>query len=667
LRPADKEIIIIRGRNLYPADLEMTVQESHPALAAQVAAAFALEVGQQEQLAIVHEVSETLTDEERDDIAGAIRRIVADRHGVQTHTIVFVPSGAIPRIGHGKIGRSACRARLLDRTLRILSEHVLDAASARRNTSFEAPRTPTEQTLAGIWEEALAVPRIGIHEAFADLGADSLLSMAVLMAIEDAGLAVMPEDIHLRGTIASLGATIDARQTANTQKTGPAVGPVPLLLRQVTLLNLGELARTWSVVLTFLEADGSIDARLLEQSFQHLLFYHDALRMRCERSGRSWKAEYTAHTPLGLVSFADLSDLRGEQQEVRVKEEIARLWQSLDVERGSMIRAALIRVRGAGDLVVLAVHHIVADASSISILVRDLDAVYRQLSLGEQPQVPPRTTTVVEWLKNAAAFARSEAGRQEESYWNQLMDHEVAAIPSDYPREHGIVGPQEIAWARLGRERTADLQQIGRAGLTVPAAVHYALARALSELTGTEAVRFWTVSHGRGQLLPNTDLTRTVGYLVHEVPVLLRIGESPDHLEGARMVHAQMEKIPSQGMGFEVLLNFSEDRSRRKLLRGLEMGIRLNFAGDLDRMYRGLEVFHRAEGRGGMLGGGIPPSERHPWHNRLAINARIEEAELYFGITYHSRAYASGTIERFAGRMIEILGQIAEYSGHHPD
>jgi acyl-CoA synthetase (AMP-forming)/AMP-acid ligase II len=125
-----KDLIIIRGRNLYPQDIELTVERSHPALRAGCGAAFSIELGEEERLVVVQEHDRipgdsTLDPESVETIAEAVRRAVAEQHEAQVQQVVLLRAGTIPKTSSGKIQRRACRAALLAGKLEVLGASAL--------------------------------------------------------------------------------------------------------------------------------------------------------------------------------------------------------------------------------------------------------------------------------------------------------------------------------------------------------------------------------------------------------------------------------------------------------------------------------------------------------------------------------------------------------------
>lgn len=103
-----KDLIIIRGQNYSPEDIEWTVEHSHPALKPHCGAAFTIEVEGEERLVIANEVGRD-SDLNAREISEAIRAAVAEEHGLRVETVLLLKSGTLPKTTSGKIQRRACR------------------------------------------------------------------------------------------------------------------------------------------------------------------------------------------------------------------------------------------------------------------------------------------------------------------------------------------------------------------------------------------------------------------------------------------------------------------------------------------------------------------------------------------------------------------------------
>ena len=169
-----KELIIIRGRNYYPKDIEATVEKAHDMLQPGAGAAFALTVEGQERLAVVQEVKRTaLRALDSDGIVKQVRRAIAEHYDLQLYTLQLLKPGGIPKTTSGKIQRLQCRAGYLDHQLAAVHTWHLDTTTA----------APPESWISDSEATTPAKPRVEI-------------ATSPLMATSIAAKAQSPEELQ---------------------------------------------------------------------------------------------------------------------------------------------------------------------------------------------------------------------------------------------------------------------------------------------------------------------------------------------------------------------------------------------------------------------------------------------------------------------------------------
>ena len=123
-----KDLIIIRGRNYYPQDIEMTVEQSHPAIRSGCSAAFSVDANREERLVVACEIERQYlrkqgVDATKLDVDATIKKIcqaVAEQHDLEVYAIMLLKTGSIPKTSSGKIQRRACRADFLAGSLNMV-------------------------------------------------------------------------------------------------------------------------------------------------------------------------------------------------------------------------------------------------------------------------------------------------------------------------------------------------------------------------------------------------------------------------------------------------------------------------------------------------------------------------------------------------------------------
>jgi acyl-CoA synthetase (AMP-forming)/AMP-acid ligase II/alkylation response protein AidB-like acyl-CoA dehydrogenase/acyl carrier protein len=127
-----KDVIIIRGRNYYPQDLERTAAECSPALQPAGSAAFSILQGEAEEVVVVCEVKRSAAKElDGNAVATAIREAISAEYEVQVSAVVLLKPATLPKTSSGKVRRAATREAFLDGTL--------DALYTSTHTSTHAP------------------------------------------------------------------------------------------------------------------------------------------------------------------------------------------------------------------------------------------------------------------------------------------------------------------------------------------------------------------------------------------------------------------------------------------------------------------------------------------------------------------------------------------------
>ncbi|MEH1968245.1 fatty acyl-AMP ligase [Nostoc sp.] len=137
-----KDLIIIRGRNHYPQDIEFIVEQSHPALRSGYGAAFSVDLDGEERLIVAQEVERNyLVNLNLNEIFTAIVQAVAQQHEIQIYAILLLKPGSIPKTSSGKIKRFACQKAFINNTLDIVYDWTI-------NPRFKAEYRNLEEEIA---------------------------------------------------------------------------------------------------------------------------------------------------------------------------------------------------------------------------------------------------------------------------------------------------------------------------------------------------------------------------------------------------------------------------------------------------------------------------------------------------------------------------------------
>ncbi|WP_437505503.1 amino acid adenylation domain-containing protein [Sorangium sp. So ce1099] len=588
-----KDLIIVRGRNLYPQDLEITAEESHPGLRAGGGAAFSVDVDGEERVVIVQELGRRASaSEDPAELGAAVQAAVAERHEVAVHAVVLIKPGSLLRTTSGKVQRRACRARFLDGSLeavwRSTGQPAREARAGAGAGGEEPPLTALEATLASIWAEVLGRARVGRHEEFLSLGGDSLRAMQVSgRASEAVGVDVGPAQLFESTTVAALAAWIEARQggadaggaggstrgaasaggsTRGAAPLAPEARPekLPLSFVQERLWFLEQLAAGAPAyhIAAAVRLSGELDARALELAVTALAARHEALRTSFPSVAGQPVQRIAPPAPVALPS-KDLSALAEQDREpalqALLREEAQR---AFDLAEAPPVRWTLVRMDAREHALALTCHHLIADGWSMNVLLRELSLLYGALSAGRAPALAPLPLQPADHALWQRRTEQAEARERELAYWRERLKGPVPPLelPTDRPRPP----VQTYAGAReelaLPPELVAKLTALGRrAGATLFTTVAAGLFALLHRYTGQRDVCIGTPVVAR----PRAALEGVVGCLLNTLALRVDLTGNPRVTELlARVRAAVTEGQAHQEVPFErVLEALSLERS----------------------------------------------------------------------------------------------------------
>jgi natural product biosynthesis luciferase-like monooxygenase protein len=205
-----KDVIIIRGRNHYPQDIEQTVEKSHSVVQLGCTAAFSVEVNAQERLVVACEVERTSRRNlDLEEVVGAIRKAVSEQHDLEVYGVLLLKPGSIPKTSSGKIQRHACKAGFLAESLSVVGSSILSHTYGliEGNTTTQETLPPTAKTQSQLLELDLcnqlarllgiSLSLLNPQQPLNTLGIDSLKAVEIKNQIEANFGLVLPIETFL--------------------------------------------------------------------------------------------------------------------------------------------------------------------------------------------------------------------------------------------------------------------------------------------------------------------------------------------------------------------------------------------------------------------------------------------------------------------------------------
>ncbi len=671
-----KDLIIIRGRNHYPQDIELTVERSHPALRPGCGAAFTVEVDGEERLVVVQEIERQYRQIDGEELAAAIRSAVAGQHELQVYAVVLLKPGGIPKTSSGKIQRHACRAGFLSGELEALARSVIEGqapdAGAEDPTREailalgpEARRPLLETYLAGLVARLLRVDRAQVDagQPLGALGLNSLAAVELQHAIESSLGLVVPMVYFLEGrSIAELAAGMLEQLISAPAAAPPAHAPAPhqvaehpLSLGQRALWFLHQLApdsAAYNIPLA-VRIRGPLAVPALRMAFQALVERHPALRT----TFRAPQGEPLQQVH-GAATVAFVEEDASQASEAALDERlVAEAHRPFDLEHGPLLRVHLLRRSEHEHLLMLVVHHLIADMWSLTVLVQELGALYPALQAG----LPPLALEYTDYARWQSAAMGGPQGARLLDYWQRRLAgaQTVLELPADRPRPPLQTYRGAVHSFKLNDQLSRALNALAqRTGATLYTTLLAAFQALLWRYTGQDDILVGAATTGRSR----ADLASIVGYFVNLIPLRANLAGNPTFaalLEQTR--RATLEAFAHQDYPFPLLVEHLQperDLSRHPLFQVVFVLQKAHLPND-----RELGSFALGDSRARMELGGLAIESVALEQQIAQFDMTVFMAEAGGGLAgtfqYNADLFEAATIARMAGHFETLLGAIA--------
>ncbi|RKG51193.1 amino acid adenylation domain-containing protein [Corallococcus sp. AB011P] len=616
-----KDLIILRGRNLYPQDVESTTVRVHPALRPGCTAAFSVELEGEERLVVVQEVDARHAGTDLEALARSIREAVALAHDAQAHDVVLIQAGSLPKTSSGKVQRYACRQAWLAGELEVLGQSTLQASvppvpTLRPEQLLALPEPERAALLEASLVDAVAarlrLPRahVDAERTLISLGLDSLATVELKSDLDawlgtDTSLARLMDAVSLRALARELVGTLGQRPLAPVAS-GDALGRHPVSEGQKALWLAQLLApdSTANHLAFAVRFHTPADVPTLREALARLVARHPALRttFHLERDGELvqqvhpalqlehgklvQRADAAPNTTLHLehgelVQRADTARSGGLLEDATsLPLEDAPLRRALaadasrqfSLEKGPLLRASLYAHAGGGQVLLLAAHHLILDLWSLALLAEELHGLYPALKEGRDSASPAPALRPSDFARWQRPFLEGPEGERLFAYWRQRLDGvpDVLELPTDRARPPVRAFRGAACTFRLDADLTRRLRALAREeGTTLFSLLLAAWQVLLARHAGQERFAVGSPAVGRTR----SGLEDVVGYHVNPVALVADLsGDPPFRAHLGRVRRTVLEALEHQEYPFPLLverLRRPRDASRSPLFQAV--------------------------------------------------------------------------------------------------
>ena len=486
----------------------------------------------------------------------ALRERLANRLPGFMLPAYFVGIDKFPLTASGKINRNALPNPA--------------APAQRQHEGYVPPGTALEKQLATLWEQVLNKERIGLRDNFFLLGGHSLKAIQVISrGAKEFGIKLDLKDIFNNPTIAAL-AKIAGAQHRRQAPVAPIAEQdyyaVSHAQKRLWILDqLGGKQAAYNIPLSYVMR--GLRPERLEQAFAVLLQRHESLRTVFVLVDGEVKQRVK---PFGMLApWLEHHDLTGREDRDSVVATLAaaEVATPFDLEQGPLLRVKLLRVEEDAFVLLLTLHHIIADGWSMDMLVREIRQLYNAAAAGEAHPLPALSVQYRDYAAWQNALLKRGGFGSMESFWLDQFDApHHGELPGDFPRP----GVRTHAGKRLNftlpPEGSKKVIEWGREFETSTFIVLLALANVLLyKYTGTATVVVGTPVAGRDQ----PELENQIGLYLNTIALKNTLPESDPFADTLRQVKAStITAYENQLYPFDLLLerlDFKWEPSRSPL------------------------------------------------------------------------------------------------------
>ncbi|WP_366295641.1 amino acid adenylation domain-containing protein [Paenibacillus sp. AN1007] len=398
---------------------------------------------------------------------------------------------------------------------------ALSAASAPTliSESYEAPTMEIELKISELFKHALGKNHLGRHSDFFAEGGHSLKAMKLVADIrKQLSVEITLKDIFLYPTVQLLANYVSgldgAEAAASIVKTDRLHGyPLTSAQKRLYILDQYEGISTTYHLSSSLLVEGKLDLERVQFVYQALLKRHESLRTSFHMEDE--ETIQIVNDVEDIVLW--YRDAEGVEEGV-LNELVNSFICPFDLHTAPLMRLGVIRLDKEKHILLMDMHHIVSDGTSIGILIEEFLALYR----GEQlPSVQVTFKDFAVWQEDQL---KSEQTISKETFWTNHLSGElpVLQLPTDFPRPIHQKFEGELTFLELDQDLLLELRKLTqKTNSTLYMIMLSAFYILMHKYSGDEDIIVGVPVAGRS----HADAARVVGMLVNTLPVRTR----PEH------------------------------------------------------------------------------------------------------------------------------------------
>jgi acyl-CoA synthetase (AMP-forming)/AMP-acid ligase II/acyl carrier protein len=474
-----KDMIIIRGQNIYPQDIEKTSEMSHQAIRPGCCAAFSVIKNNEEQLVVVQEVRKG--DWDFFEISDNISHAITKYHGIVPYAVVLIPPKTIAKTSSGKIRRHFCKNSFLKEKLSPLyvKKNEFNDIVDKTMPSTEKIKSYFEilhHLCLGLSKIISIHPEdMNLEQPLLEQGLDSVAIIELMRFLEEtyqvhADTDLLEQYPSLSKLARYLSSKNDIHNTINskenkdkiqneqyTQKLN-AITPEELFFLQ--LINENPDQSFYNMHNVF-QIDGNLNISILEESIAYVINRHDIFRTCFQKTGEQFERKVFDKVTWKLDNLDISQSDNNTMPELKSRIDSI-INQNMPYTQAPMLAASIIKISKECYMFVIKISHLIIDGTSAGIILSEISHCYNHMINNKSPDLP-------EVLLQSKEYAKKRS--QIDIRFHQPTDIETPVLPFDFENSdsndteyqmisHTISEKQMLSLKEIANKNNADLSTL---------------------------------------------------------------------------------------------------------------------------------------------------------------------------------------------------------------
>jgi amino acid adenylation domain-containing protein len=554
----------------------------------------------------------------------------------------FVQMDKIPLTPNGKVDRKA-----------------LPDPQLKENIDLIAPGNQLEEKLTGMWAEVLGVKKdiIGINSNFFALGGHSLNATLLVSRIHKElkvkfPLAEFFKDPTIKGLSRYLQDAEEETFASIELAEKKEYYPLTSAQKRLFLAQQLQLQSTSYNIYQLVHLNENVIREKLEETFGRLIARHESFRTSFEVIGDETVQRISNHVNLAVEYYEEGNITQGVTTGSGA-EIIKNFVRPFDLSQAPLLRVRLVKTKTLHNLLLIDMHHIIADVTSMNILTREFIALYTGTKLDP---IRLHYKDFSQWQNNSL---RKEQIGQQKKYWLELFSDADRLLPLHLPTDFERPSVRNPAGDAVTFELTeAEIRFLRetaeKCGGTLYMSLLAVLNIFLTKLTGQEDIVVGMPIEGRRHI----DLEYVVGLFINTLPIRnFPTKEKTFNDFLLEIKHRVWETLENQDYQFEDLVN--EIGLKRDPARNLLIEVVLNFIDRSNQVFvdspRTIETNENDENNDYEY-------EKQTSNFDIVFTGVDLGHSLFVSFIYSTKLFKEETIHRFIGYFRGIMATLRENS-----